>query len=85
MFVYLTYFVIFTLQIVNTRSDEIQALIESKLEIKFKDTYSQPRLLDGCVSMSSIIIKLNFRKIDTYLLKLIWLDRSLLVEYFGVI
>ena len=42
-------------------------------------------LLNRRVSMSSIIIKLNFRKIDTYLLKLILLDRSLLVEYFGVI
>ena len=42
-------------------------------------------LLNARVSMSSIIIKLIFRKIDTYLLKLIWLDRSLLVEYFGVI
>ena len=53
-----TYFILFILKIVNTRSDEIQALIKSKWEIKFVEL--QLSLIE---EVKKILLKLFWLKL----------------------
>ena len=60
-YVYLRYFILFILKIVNTRSDEIQALIESKLEVKFKEL--QLGLMEEVKKLLLKLFRLKLKKL----------------------